>query len=83
MTWPRRFYLLREQDRSGISGLGHVADGVQFTDGTVVLHWCSAYPATTIWRRLTDLLAVHGHGDTTRVCWLDGSGPAGTGTAAP
>lgn len=83
MSWPRRFYLLREHDHSGISGVGRVADGVQFTDGTVVVHWRSTHPATSIWHRLNDVLSVHGHGGTTQVCWLDGGGAAGTGRNAP
>src|SRR4051794_16547249 len=34
-----RFELHRDQDISGVSGVGVVAEGVAFTDGTVALRW--------------------------------------------
>jgi hypothetical protein len=57
----RRFQLVRYVDPSGVSGTGIVAEGVQFTDQTVTLRWCSGRPATTVWNGIDDVLAVHGH----------------------
>lgn len=70
---PRRFVLQRRDDPSGISGTGDVAEGVQWADGEVVLHWRGQWPTTTVWRHgLEALLAVHGHGGRTTVEWIDG-----------
>jgi len=38
----RRFLLVRDCDPSGVSGTGIVAEGVQFSDGTAVMHWLRA-----------------------------------------
>jgi hypothetical protein len=68
---PRRFALVRHIDYTGVSGVGVVAYGVAFADGQIVLRWCSKHPATSMWTSVDDLLAVHGHGDTTTVEWID------------
>jgi hypothetical protein len=69
--WPRRFALMREFDVSAVSGVGRVADGVQFTDGSVALRWHGYCPSTAVWRDLSGVVAVHGHGGLTEVWWLD------------
>ncbi|MGH8775485.1 MAG: hypothetical protein ACRDWI_10035 [Jiangellaceae bacterium] len=68
---PRRFALIRHIDYTGVSGLGVVAYGVAFSDGHVVLRWCSSFPATSVWNSLDDLLAIHGHGEGTSIQWID------------
>lgn len=35
---PRHFQLVRDTDVSGVSGTGHVADGVIFSDGHAAVH---------------------------------------------
>jgi hypothetical protein len=50
---PRRFQLVRLEDPGGISGVGVVADGVEFSDGTAVLRWTTAHRSTAILTRLT------------------------------
>ncbi len=67
----RVFHLQRDVDVTGVSGSGLVAEGVQFTDGTVVLRWCSSRPSTVIYGTLADVKRVHGHGGKTRVVWED------------
>lgn len=71
----RRFWLRRAVDVSGMSGTGIVAEGVQFSDGSVTLHWNGAYPSTVVWDDLDSMLEVHGHDGTTVVCWLDPGPP--------
>lgn len=61
MADHRRFYLQRDTDVTGASGIGRVADGVLWPDGTVSVHW----------DRLEDAEAVHGHGGATRIVWID------------
>ena len=35
----RTFRLIRDEDPTGISGTGSVAEGVEFDDGTVAMRW--------------------------------------------
>jgi hypothetical protein len=67
----RRFALVRLADSSGTSGVGHVADGCRFADGSVALRWRGKYPATSVWPDLASMIAVHGHAGATVVEWLD------------
>jgi hypothetical protein len=70
---PRCFQLVRHIDVSGVSGTGVVAEGVEWTDGTVALHWGGRYPTTTVWPDGIDaLLTIHGHSGATTIHWLDG-----------
>ena len=69
---PRRFVLDRAEDVTGTSGTGVVAEGVVFSDGTVVIHWCVKLRSTAIYDSMDDLVAIHGHnGSTTVRWWLD------------
>jgi hypothetical protein len=70
----RRFDLVRDEDVTGVSGTGVVAQGVWFPDGdVVVLRWTSAWPTSVVFheRGLDSIEAVHGHNGKTRVEWLD------------
>ena len=69
---PRCFQLMRHVDVSGVSGTGVVAEGVEWSDGTVTLHWGGRYPTTTVWQDGIDaLLTIHGHNGATTIRWLD------------
>jgi hypothetical protein len=70
-TLPRRFHLVRRRDVTGVSGTGVVAGGVQWPDGTVVVHWYGEHASTVVWECLADAVAVHGHDGLTEVAWLD------------
>jgi hypothetical protein len=37
-------------------------EGIEFSDGTVVLRCLTAIPSTSVWVSLADMMAVHGHG---------------------
>jgi hypothetical protein len=67
----RRFYLNRMVDVGGISGTGHVADGVEFDDGQVVLSWKGRHHCISVWPSITDVTAIHGHEGATEIIWLD------------
>lgn len=69
----RRFVLHRDEDPTGVSGTGVVAEGIEFTDGIVVLHWVTEWPSTVVHyeRGMRSVVAVHGHGGSTRIVWLD------------
>lgn len=69
-----RFELHRDEDASGVSGVGLVAEGVEFRDGAVALRWVVGTlrnRSTVIYADVRAVLAVHGHGGRTRLVWLD------------
>lgn len=69
----RRFVLQRDEDVSGVSGTGAVADGVEFSSGVVALTWGGGWPTSVVFheRGIESVLHVHGHGGSTRLVWLD------------
>lgn len=71
MSEFRRFYLQRDEDVSGYSGTGRVADGIQFNDGTCVLRWNSSTASTVIYNSIKELEYLHGHDGKTKIVWVD------------
>lgn len=74
-TQMRRFYFERNNDVSGTSGTGMVAEGVQFSDGRVALRWITnaGMPSSTVvYDSIGDAETIHGHGGGTKVVWVDG-----------
>lgn len=67
----RRFHLIRDEDLSGVSGTGVVAEGVEFEDGTVAICWTTKYHITSVINNIKTLERVHGHGGKTYVKWID------------
>lgn len=70
---PRPFVLRRHQDVAGTSVTSDIAEGVQFTDGTSVLHWRSDdhHTSTAVYANVDELIAIYGHDGSTTVEWLD------------
>lgn len=64
----RMFVVIREEDVTGVSGTGVVAEGIEFSDGTCVIRWrVGNYPcSTTMWNSTEDALKIHGHDGRTR-----------------
>lgn len=67
----RRFLLRRNEDMSGVSGTGVVAEGIEFTDGTTVLRWLTHYSSTNIYDTIKSLDGIHGHEGRTIIEWID------------
>ncbi len=69
----RRFYLQRYEDVSEVSGVGRVADGVEFAPGGVaVVRWRGTLASTVVFEQgMAAVEAIHGHGGRTRVVWID------------
>jgi len=68
----RRFKLVRHADVSGVSGTGHVADGVIWPDGTATVRWRGDHPSTVSWDGgQASVEHVHGHGGATEIVWFD------------
>jgi len=66
------FRLVRDTDISGVSGTGHVADGVIFSDGQAAVHWLGRWPTTTPHPEgIVSVKGVHGHSGATRIVLLD------------
>jgi len=68
-----RFELHRDEDETGISGTGVVAEGVEFSDGEVVMRWIvGEWHSTVVWSQGMEAVeAIHGHNGRTRVVWVD------------
>jgi len=56
---------------SGISGVGIVAEGIQFSDGQVILRWQTKTATTEVSNNIEELMQIHGHEGSTIVEWLD------------
>lgn len=79
-TRMRRFVLQREEDVSGTSGIGLVAEGCEFTSGWCAVTWMSAMGTWAWYPSIKAIEGVHGHDGKTRVVWIDeevknGAGP--------
>jgi hypothetical protein len=62
------FHLQRDEDETGISGTGRVAEGVEFSDGPVVLRWIvGEHRSTVVWQSMEAVEAIHGHNGRTRI----------------
>lgn len=53
------FKILREADESGVSGTGHVVNGVVFNDGTTVIRWLTEMSSIAIYKSFEDFKAIH------------------------
>ena len=67
----RRFNLVRHDDVSGVSGVGRVAQGIEFDSGEVEMCWLGTYRIVEHAPNIHAIVAVHGHGGKTVVEWLD------------
>lgn len=74
----RRFYLQRDDDVTGVSGTGVIAEGVEFSNGTAVFCWLSDRASLVVFPAseggVTGIEDKHGHDGRTRVVWLDERG---------
>lgn len=76
----RRFVLQRDEDETGVSGTGVVAEGVEFSDGVVALRWIvpagapgAGHPTSVVFhdRGIASVEKIHGHGGKTQIKWVD------------
>jgi len=67
----RRFVMRRDEDVSGTSGTGDVAEGVVFSNGTVSMAWMSHLQSCAYYQSLTVLEAIHGHQGKTHIVFVD------------
>lgn len=74
----RTFVLRRNKDVSGVSGVGTVAEGIEFSDGVVALRWLvpagnpgSGNPTSVVFhdRGVESVEKIHGHSGATQIVW--------------
>lgn len=59
------FDVYRKEDATGTSGIGVVAMGCVFPDGTTIVQWQTHVRSVVIYGSMADALYIHGHGDKT------------------
>lgn len=63
----RTFVLVRDEDVSGVSGPGIVAEVVEFSSGKAVVAWRMPYFTIEVHDLLEIVERIHGHGGKTRL----------------
>lgn len=63
----RTFFLNRVVDESGVSGVGKIAQGVEFDTGMVAMAWLTEISSVAIYPDIQSVVKIHGHGGKTRL----------------
>lgn len=63
----RKFLLVRMEDTTGVSGTGVVAEGVEFSNGTISLTWMTPYRVYANFESIKAVEHVHGHNGKTTI----------------
>lgn len=71
LSVARRFVLERKEDFTGTSGTGTVAEGIQFSNGQVALHWLSQLETVAVYANILTVDKLHGHDGRTSIVWVD------------
>ena len=66
----RRFFLVRREDISGVSGTGVVAEGVEFQHGMVVVSFYK-FASAIVYPNMRNAIDVHGHDGRTEIIYKD------------
>src|SRR5690606_2764640 len=67
----RRFVLRRDEDETGISGTGVVAEGAEFSNGQCVLSWMTVASSLGVYPNIKELERIHGHNGRAVVVYID------------
>jgi len=70
----RLFKMVRNNDETGVSGTGVVADGIEFPNGMVAVCWRSKTPSVNVYRSFVEFKHVHidAHpSNDTEIHWSD------------
>lgn len=65
----RTFKLVRDEDVSGISGTGVVAEGIEYTNGKVSMCWRGDFHTIENADNIHVIEYLHGHQGRTRIVW--------------
>lgn len=67
----RTFHVIRDEDMSGVSGTGVIAEGVLWSNGHVDVRWLSIHKITEHAESVAEWVAVHGHEGRTKIVFDD------------
>lgn len=68
----RRFYLNRNDDKPGVSGVGRVLEGVLTESGRVIVEWIHPYKTIGIYDSLEQFVALHVQlPHVSQMIWID------------
>lgn len=67
----RRFYLVRHEDESGVSGTGVIAEGVLFSNWKCHISWLTKHTSLGIYPDPDEMMAIHGHDGKTILVFVD------------
>lgn len=69
MTPPTSYQLIRHQDVSQVSGVGHIANVWWWPDDDVaIVEWLGSWPTVTIhWQGIESVQHINGHGGKTEM----------------
>jgi hypothetical protein len=73
-TGMRRFYLERMIDETGVSGIGKVAEGTEYSNGWVAMIWLSSMQSMVWYPNIKEVEVIHGHNQgqkLTKIIWID------------
>jgi len=70
-TNMRHFVLVRDEDATGVSGTGIVAEGTEFSNGKCALSWLTKVSSIAVYNNIKELEEIHGHEGKTKVEWID------------
>jgi len=71
MSNIRRFVFIRNEDLSGVSGTGEIAEGCELSNGKIVFSWLTNLGSVAVYDNIKTLIAIHGHEGRGHVEWLD------------
>jgi len=68
----RRFYLQRNVDETGISGIGKISFGFEFyKNGPAMMYWNTELYSFSFYKNVDDVVKIHGHNGKTELVWID------------
>lgn len=71
----RKFQMYRGKDKSGISGVGWIMEGVEFFNGKVCITWHGKVKSISVYDSFQEFVETHidNHSNETVILWEDGS----------
>jgi hypothetical protein len=74
----KKFVMIRVNDIGGVSGTGHVLDGIKFSNGKVAVAWLGKGPvqaaSVAVWDSFEDFINIHVNshpGNEAKILWED------------
>ncbi len=66
----KNFLLVRNEDETGVSGVGIVAEGVVLPSGKAIIEWLVSPYSIGVYGSIEELIFVHGHHGKTIIRYL-------------